>query len=248
MLNDLNIKNYSHWICGCICVCLYVLSHLSRAHLCNPMDRSLLGSSVHGILPGRILEWVAMPSSRGSDQGIKPLSPALQENSLLLSHGEIQYIYTYTHTHTYIYIYIYIYVHFFSFHVFLTFQCKLRELEKQVRSGPESCHTTAPGEQCRPCWLQGWVGEGDGAGPGGGVLGHRTVWALHAWYWWSWNLGATWSAKWPHPPSWRDVYQYHTYETYSNKGLSYSVMETDKFYDIQWVTQRPKKASDAILV
>ena len=33
---------------------------------------------------------------------------------------------------------IYIYVHFFSFHFFLTFQCKLRGLEKQVRSGPES--------------------------------------------------------------------------------------------------------------
>ena len=30
------------------------------------MDRSLPGSSVHGILQTRILEWVAMPSSRGS--------------------------------------------------------------------------------------------------------------------------------------------------------------------------------------
>ena len=34
--------------------------------LCDPMDHSLLGSSVHGILQARILEWVAMPSSRGS--------------------------------------------------------------------------------------------------------------------------------------------------------------------------------------
>ena len=34
--------------------------------LCNPMDCSLSGSSVHGILQARILEWVAMPSSRGS--------------------------------------------------------------------------------------------------------------------------------------------------------------------------------------
>ena len=31
--------------------------------LCNPMDFSLPGSSVHGILQARILEWVAMPSS-----------------------------------------------------------------------------------------------------------------------------------------------------------------------------------------
>ena len=34
--------------------------------LCNAMDHSLPGSSVHGILQARILEWVAMPSSRGS--------------------------------------------------------------------------------------------------------------------------------------------------------------------------------------
>ena len=32
----------------------------------NPVDRSPPGSSVHGILQARILEWVAMPSSRGS--------------------------------------------------------------------------------------------------------------------------------------------------------------------------------------
>ena len=34
--------------------------------LCNPVDCSPPGSSVHGILQARILEWVAMPSSRGS--------------------------------------------------------------------------------------------------------------------------------------------------------------------------------------
>ena len=34
--------------------------------LCNPMDCSPPGSSVHEILQARILEWVAMPSSRGS--------------------------------------------------------------------------------------------------------------------------------------------------------------------------------------
>ena len=33
--------------------------------LCDPMDYSLPGSSVHGILQARILEWVAMPSSKG---------------------------------------------------------------------------------------------------------------------------------------------------------------------------------------
>ena len=33
--------------------------------LCNPMDCSLSGFSVHGILQARILEWVAMPSPPG---------------------------------------------------------------------------------------------------------------------------------------------------------------------------------------
>ena len=34
--------------------------------LCNPMDGSLPGSSVHGIFQARILDWVVMPSSRES--------------------------------------------------------------------------------------------------------------------------------------------------------------------------------------
>ena len=35
---------------------------------CDPVNCSLPGSSVHGIHQARILEWVAMPSSRGSSQ------------------------------------------------------------------------------------------------------------------------------------------------------------------------------------
>ena len=38
----------------------------SRPTLCNPMDCSPPGSSVHGILQARILEWIAIPFSRGS--------------------------------------------------------------------------------------------------------------------------------------------------------------------------------------
>ena len=34
--------------------------------LCNPLDYNPPGSSVHGILQARILEWVAVPFSRGS--------------------------------------------------------------------------------------------------------------------------------------------------------------------------------------
>ena len=39
---------------------------LSCAWLCNPMDCSPPGSSVHGILQARKLDWVAISSSRGS--------------------------------------------------------------------------------------------------------------------------------------------------------------------------------------
>jgi len=43
-----------------------VVELLSR--ICNPMDCSLPGSSVHGISQARILEWVAISSSRRSSQ------------------------------------------------------------------------------------------------------------------------------------------------------------------------------------
>ena len=36
--------------------------------LCNPMDCSLPGFSVHGILQARIVEWVTISFSRGSSQ------------------------------------------------------------------------------------------------------------------------------------------------------------------------------------
>ena len=45
-----------------------VLVDQSCLTLCNPMDCSLPGSSVHGISQARILEWVAISSSRGSSQ------------------------------------------------------------------------------------------------------------------------------------------------------------------------------------
>ena len=44
-------------------ICLVAKSRLT---LCDPMDCSLPGSSVHGILQGRILEWVAISFSKGS--------------------------------------------------------------------------------------------------------------------------------------------------------------------------------------
>ena len=47
-----------------VCVCAKSLQ--LRPTLCDPMDCSQPGSSVHGILQARILEQVVMPSSRGS--------------------------------------------------------------------------------------------------------------------------------------------------------------------------------------
>ena len=40
--------------------------------LCNPMDHSLPGSSVHGILQARILEWVATSPRGLPNPGIEP--------------------------------------------------------------------------------------------------------------------------------------------------------------------------------
>ena len=43
--------------------------HAQLCHtLCDPMDCSTTGSSVRGILQARILEWVAIPVSRGPSQ------------------------------------------------------------------------------------------------------------------------------------------------------------------------------------
>ena len=47
---------------------LYVLIIQSCLTLCDPMDCSPPGSSVHGIFQATILEWVALPSSRGSSR------------------------------------------------------------------------------------------------------------------------------------------------------------------------------------
>ena len=51
--------------------------------LCDPMDCSLPGSSIHGIFQARILEWVAISFSRGSSRPRdRTWSPTLQAYSL----------------------------------------------------------------------------------------------------------------------------------------------------------------------
>ena len=54
----------------CACVCAKLLQLCST--VCNPMDLSPPGSSVHEILHARILEWVAIPSFRGSSSPRDP--------------------------------------------------------------------------------------------------------------------------------------------------------------------------------
>ena len=57
--------------------------------LCDPMDCSLPGFSVHGILQARILEWVAfLPPGELPNPGIEPASltsPALADGFLTTS-------------------------------------------------------------------------------------------------------------------------------------------------------------------
>ena len=60
-----------------------VLVTQSYLTLCDPMDCNPPGSSVHGILQARILEWVTIPFCMDlPNPGIEPMSLALQEDSL----------------------------------------------------------------------------------------------------------------------------------------------------------------------
>ena len=49
-----------------IIVCVFMLSHSAMSDSCSLMDYSPPSSSIHGILQARILEWVAISSSKGS--------------------------------------------------------------------------------------------------------------------------------------------------------------------------------------
>ena len=66
-------------VCRPHCVCVHVCS-VSQLYLtlCDPMDLSPSGSSIHGISQLRILEWDAISFSRGSSQPRDgPTSPPL---------------------------------------------------------------------------------------------------------------------------------------------------------------------------
>ena len=63
-LNMLNRSSSFNAYVRCMCTCAKSLQ--SGPTLCDPTDYSPPGSSAHGILQARILEWVAIFSSRGS--------------------------------------------------------------------------------------------------------------------------------------------------------------------------------------
>ena len=68
MLTNSHVNKMCAWSLLFTMLCVCAKSLQSCTTLCSTMDCSLPCSSVHGILQVRILEWVAMPSSRGSSQ------------------------------------------------------------------------------------------------------------------------------------------------------------------------------------
>ena len=60
---------------ACVCVRVHAKPLKSCSTLCDLLDCSPPGPSVHGILQARMLEWVALPASGGSaDPGVEPAS------------------------------------------------------------------------------------------------------------------------------------------------------------------------------
>ena len=60
---DSNLNSTKVYLCFKCCCCLVAKSFLT---LCDPIDCNPPGSSIHRISQARILEWVALPFSRGS--------------------------------------------------------------------------------------------------------------------------------------------------------------------------------------
>ena len=90
--------------------CLWWWYHVAQScpTLCDPMDCSPPGSSVHGLLQARILEWLAISSSRGTSlpRDWAHVSCIGRRDSLPLSHQGspwvcvCAYIYIYACAHT----------------------------------------------------------------------------------------------------------------------------------------------------
>ena len=64
----LEAQSLNHWTTREAYIIVCTKSLQLCPNLCNPVDCSPPGSSVHGVFQARILEWVAISSSRGSSQ------------------------------------------------------------------------------------------------------------------------------------------------------------------------------------
>ena len=139
---------------GCLCA-----SHSSCPTLCDPMDCSLPGSSVHRIFQARLLEWVAISSSRGIflTQGS---NPDLQHYRQILYHLSYQRIkITFRHES-------FKNLHFLRkllgpvFFFFLNCKCKPRK--------NMTCDLRTRGSHTRGMPRKSWVGKGWEEQEGGG--------------------------------------------------------------------------------
>ena len=110
-ITELYCINYcctAKWLSYTYKVKVKVKSLKSRQTLCDPMDCSPPGSSIHGILQARTLEWVAISFSRGS-------SWPRDRTRVSRVVGRCFTIWATREVHTYIWVYIYIYTSFFIF-------------------------------------------------------------------------------------------------------------------------------------
>ena len=96
-------------LCVCMCTCMYVfvvvVQSLSHVQLfCDPTDCSKPGSSVHGILQARILDWVAISYSGGSSQprGWTCVSPALAGRFFSTEPSGKPHVYVYIYINSFI--------------------------------------------------------------------------------------------------------------------------------------------------
>ena len=58
-------KKYKYYL-TVILICIRIVKSLSHVQLCDPVDCSLPGFSIHGIFQARIVEWVSIFFPRGS--------------------------------------------------------------------------------------------------------------------------------------------------------------------------------------
>ena len=146
-ITELYCINYcctAKWLSYTYKVKVKVKSLKSRQTLCDPMDCSPPGSSIHGILQTRTLEWVAISFSRGS-------SWPRDRTRVSRVVGRCFTIWATREVHTYIWVYIYIHI---LFHILFNYGLS----QESEYSFP--CYTGGPcclSILCVPvciCWSQ----------------------------------------------------------------------------------------------